>query len=192
MLARMLAALIVGFAALQGTAEADSGPNEFTGEQWAAIQACVGFNAYGPAIAVSAVEDGLGDMLVWVEDAYGALWMCNASSEGDIYFNVGMTGDLLGGLGRELMGLQEVTHPEGLHTDPGRVARRLCESVVGAVLSTRIADALTVADGTGDYLVWVLTAERELFACNASGEGVLYALEQVAQPIGRYEPPLDV
>ena len=58
-------------------------------------------NEYKPAKLSEAVEDGLGDWIVWVEDTDGDLWLCNANATGDVYANVFLEGDLLGGEGAQ-------------------------------------------------------------------------------------------
>lgn len=144
-----------------------------------AIRACLSYNEHTfPAQLVKAVDDGMGDTLVWLE-AGDELWMCNANADGDIYFNVSVDMDLLEGGGVYLVGWQE----GGFDEAPELAAERLCVAVVEDYTAEGAFIVSTVDDGYGDYLVWLEGDDGNFWACNASTDGVLYALVNVDYPI---------
>ena len=142
----------------------------------AAVEACKGFNDYGPAELVTVVDDGMGDFLVWLEDVDGDLWACNASAGGDIYANALVIDDLLGGEGVEMVHLVGGSPSR----NPAKPAENLCVALTGE--PARVV--ASVEDGLGDWLVWLTVDDGETFVmCNASSDGVLYAFEDVSLPI---------
>lgn len=143
--------------------------------QQTAIQACTALNEYGPAKVVTAVNDGMGDYLIWLEDVDTDLWACNANADGDVYANLLVGDDLLEGAGADMLHL--VSDAPSRHPDVQ--AERLCTGAAGEDYEV----VATVDDGLGDYLVW-LTADNETFImCNASSDGALYTFEEVSMPI---------
>src|SRR5204862_259996 len=70
-----------------------------------AVDACQAMNQYGPVKVQAAVEEGLGDWLIWVKDKDDDIWMCNANSHGAVFTNIMMQGDLLKGDGNALINL---------------------------------------------------------------------------------------
>jgi hypothetical protein len=147
-----------------------------------ANHSCMAVNDYAPTRLVGTVEDGLGDWLVWVEDKDGDLWMCNANSDGAVYANVLMEGDLLKGTGAELIGYQ-ATGDRGRTRgfDPVSAAETLCSTIGNYIEEMQIV--ATVEDGLGDYLVWLQNGEEGLWMCNASSAAELYSFEPVDMPI---------
>jgi hypothetical protein len=145
----------------------------------AATTACADHNAYGPVEKAEAVSDGVGDWLVWVQDRDGDLWICNASSAGAVYANALLQGDLLNGVGGDFV---VGTAPARDGADPADQAAKLCAAVGDVIEDMDIV--ATVADGMGDFLVWLKNADDALWMCNASGDSKLYALEKVGAPLG--------
>lgn len=147
-----------------------------------AVNACTGMNDYAPTEVVEVVDDGLGDWLIWVKDKDGDLWMCNASDEGAVYANVLIEGDLLEGIGIDLISYSQV----GDHSSrrPAATAEAVC-AAVGDLIEDLTVTA-TVSDGLGDYLVWLENANGELWMCNASADAKLYSFEPVDIPINDY------
>lgn len=148
--------------------------------QAAAIEACAGYNDYGPVSVVAAVDDGMNDTLVWLRKRNGDLWMCNADSIGNVYFKVLIDGDRLDGEGFYLAGINQSSFGNARLHNP---AEQLCVSMLEGFGSTLGSIINTVPDGMGDYLVWLETNERELWACNASADYVLYAFVEIKGPI---------
>ena len=141
-----------------------------------AVAACIAFNGYKPAELVEAVEDGLGDWIVWVRDKDQDLWLCNANENGDVYANVLLNGDMLSGEGTEL-----VTAEGDGHAGPAEKAERLCAAVGSYMEDLEIV--ATVDDAMGDYLVWLKNGEDSYWMCNASADAKLYTFEAVQYPI---------
>lgn len=137
-----------------------------------AIDVCSDFNEYGPVELVGVNDDGMGDYMVWLEDADGYLWGCNVSEEGDIYVNVPMGFDLLEGEGAGI-----ITVSAG--RDPIGAVEKFC-----ATLSENDVEVIaSVEDGFGDYLVWLDNGDETFTMCNASAEGEVFAFETVSMPI---------
>jgi len=141
-----------------------------------AVAACLDFNGYKPAKLVEAVEDGLGDWIVWVRDKDEDLWLCNANEEGEVYANVLLNGDLLSGEGSELIA-DEGEDGAG----PAGRAERLCAEVGGYMEDLEIV--ATVDDALGDYLVWLKNGDDAYWMCNASADSKLYTFEAVQYPL---------
>lgn len=143
-----------------------------------AVAACLDFNGYKPADLVDAVEDGLGDWIVWVRDKDEDLWLCNANAEGDVYANVLLNGDLLDGDGQNLVakGSDGRRHP-----GPAESAERLCAAVGDYMEDVEIV--ATVDDALGDYLVWLKNGDDGYWMCNASADAKLYSFEPVRYPL---------
>jgi hypothetical protein len=163
-------------------------PLQAMAEEWGpdgrdtAIAACIDLNGYKPATLVEAVEDGLGDWIVWVEDTDGDLWLCNANGEGSVYANVYLEGDLLKGEGADFVSYED---DSGQHPGPAGRAEELC-SAVGALVD-ELEIVATVDDALGDYLVWLQNADGAYWMCNASSEAELYTFEPVQYPLGDEE-----
>lgn len=178
MYAQFVIAAGLALAMAQAPAEAARrGPAE-TGRD-RAVQACVDLNGYGPAELDTAVEDGLGDWLVWVKDKDGDLWMCNADADGAVYANIYMEGDLLQGGGTELIAAEPASSRR--RAEPAQQAENLCFAVGSVIEEMEVVT--TIEDGVGDYLVWLKNADDALWICNASTEAKLYAFEPIAYPI---------
>lgn len=143
-----------------------------------AIAACIDFNDYKPANLVDAAEDGLGDWLVWVKDKDGDLWLCNANADGDVYANVVLNGDLLGGDGASLVA---ESGDGSSHAGPAASAEELCSAVGSYMEDLQIV--ATVDDTLGDYLVWLKNGDDVYWMCNASSDDKLYTFESVQYPI---------
>jgi hypothetical protein len=150
-----------------------------------AVDACLKRNEFGPASAIEAVADGVGDWLVWVRDNDGDLWSCNADAQGLVYANAFVGGDLLEGRGREFLGERPL--PAGVVSDEAR-ARELCVSIAG--LTQDVEVVATAPDGLGDYLVWLRMADEQLWMCNASEEAKLFVFEAVGFPLDGEDLPL--
>jgi hypothetical protein len=142
-----------------------------------AVAACLDFNGYKPANLVDAVEDGLGDWIVWVRDKDEDLWLCNASAEGDVYANVLLNGDMLDGDGATLV----AKGSDGRHPGPAESAERLCAAVGDYMADVEIV--ATVDDALGDYLVWLKNGDDGYWMCNASADAKLYSFEAVRYPL---------
>jgi len=162
------------------TSSGDSTIRTVPGDRQSAIAACLGFNDYAPARAVEAAPDGMGDWTVWVRDKDEDLWMCNASAGGDVYANVLIQGDLLAGAGEETIALV----PASVRTDasdPAGKAERLCAAVGDLIEDVSVV--ATVADGVGDYVVWLKGGNESYWMCNASADFKLYVFEPVQYPL---------
>jgi hypothetical protein len=144
-----------------------------------AIAACIDRNGYKPAKLSAAVEDGLSDYIVWVEDKDGDLWLCNANESGEIYANILLQGDLLGGEGAQLITYDQT--PASSAAGPAGRAEELCAAI--GVHFGNLEIVATVDDALGDYLVWLKTAEGGYWMCNASADQKLYAFEWVEYPV---------
>jgi hypothetical protein len=174
MKSRIVTAALFSLALAPAAALADHEDEAVNGQD-TAIQVCQDFNEYGPTEVLAAVEDGLGDYLVWLSDVDGDLWGCNASGEGDIYANVFVDFDLLDGQGMDMVQLVGGQ----VSRDPARQAERLCV----AAAEDQVKVLSTVDDGLGDYLVWLKASDETFIMCNASSEGELWAFEYVGMPI---------
>jgi hypothetical protein len=146
----------------------------------AAIEACAAFNKYAPATPIAAVQDGMGDWLIWLKDKDEDLWMCNANGAGNVYANVLIQGDLLSGDGAGLSAYEPAA--SGINA-PGPAARaeRLCAAI--GSMSEPMTIVATVSDGMGDYLIWLKTGHESFYVCNASAEAELYVFEAVQYPL---------
>ena len=174
------AALLVGAFASSPSVATEPTTNP-AGRQVAA-EACLAFSEYGPAQVAQAAEDGLGDWLVWVRDKDNDLWLCNASSEGNVYANTLLRGDLLAGRGPQVVALQPVAHtPPRLAA--AETAERLCAAAGRKVDATKVVT--TVEDGTGDYVVWLAASDQSYWICNASADAKLYVFDHVLSPLNK-------
>jgi len=149
-----------------------------------ATAACMEANPQAVEVA-GTVEDGMGDLVVWLKDKDGGLWLCDASMQGAVFASVRMEGDLLQGTGAELIGIQPVSSRTGAG-DPSVTAQTLCSTIGGMIEQMTIV--ATVADGMGDYLVWMKNANEQLWMCNASADAKLYTFEPVDVPLNEFEP----
>ena len=171
MTTRIITAALFALALAPATALAGT----VASDQDTAVQACQGFNEYGPTEVYTVVDDGLGDYLVWLTDVDGDLWACNANAYGDIYANVLVDYDLLDGEGQTMLHLAGGPSSR----DPARLAERLCV----ATAEEQVKVIATAEDGFGDYLVWLRMSDETFIMCNASGTGELWAFEYVGFPI---------
>jgi hypothetical protein len=146
----------------------------------AAASECLSFNKFGPVQVVAAVEDGVGDYIVWVRDKDSDLWLCNASANGDIYLNTMIKGDLLKGAGKRAISIMPVAHTTGL-SESADTARRLCVAAGRHVDATRVA--AIIGDGVGDQIVWLQGSDHSYWLCNASEDAKLFVFERVRAPI---------
>jgi len=141
-----------------------------------AIDACVAYNSGGRAHAIDVVDDGLGDYLVWVEDGKGGLWACNASGYGDVFANVRIEGDLLGGKG---IGLIDVVGDERWQ-GPATAAEQACTTMAKDI---PVRVATVVGDAHDGYIVWLQTPDQDLYLCNANARGEVFVFQNVDSPI---------
>jgi hypothetical protein len=167
------AALFCALAA--GPAQADEAGWHSKGRD-TAVAACLDLNGYKPAELVEAVEDGLGDYIVWVSDKDDDLWLCNANEDGAVYANVLLEGDLLAGEGGEL-----IVDQSGRIAGPAERAERLCAAVGSYMEDLEIV--ATVDDAMGDYLIWLKNGDDSYWMCNASADAKLYTFEAVQYPV---------
>lgn len=149
----------------------------------AAIKACSTVNPKQPVEVLNAVEDGsgIGFSLVWLQDADGNLWMCDADSDGNVYTYTILTGDLLAGGGAELIGLQPASNGT-LDGDPKTVAEKVCVAYLeggGKVLASA-PDGLDLDPG---FIVFVQDAAGAFHLCNATGDAMIWAFEPVGDPL---------
>jgi len=142
-----------------------------------AVAACLDFNEYKPANLVDAVEDGLGDWIVWVKDKDEDLWLCNANAKGDVYANVLLNGDLLDGDGASML----AQSTDGRQLGPASSAEQLCAKVGDYMENLEIV--ATVDDALGDYVVWLKNGDDAYWMCNASSDAKLYSFESVQYPL---------
>ncbi len=186
MSARILAA--AGFALILTQAPAFAGETAADSGMATAAAACQSVNQHAPVEPVGTVADGLGDWLVWTKDKSGDLWLCNASSDGAVYANTMMEGDLLSGDGVALVSVQPASTSgrRFARVNPAETAAALC-TTVGSYIEDMHAVA-TVEDGLGDYLVWLQNADEEYWLCNASADAKLYDFEPVDMPLNNVEP----
>lgn len=184
MSARILAA--AGFALILTQAPAFAGEEPPEG-QTTAVAACQAINEHAPLETVGAVEDGMGDWLVWTKDKDGDLWLCNASSEGAVFANTMMEGDLLAGDGATLINVQPASNTSRsrfVQSDPAETATALCTAVGNYIEDMQVV--ATVEDGLGDYLVWLQNADDAYWLCNASADAKLYDFEPVDMPLNDF------
>jgi hypothetical protein len=179
------AALLLSVGAFASMPAAASEPTTEAPAWQTAATACFSFNEYGPVEVVQAVEDGLGDWIVWVRDKDNDLWLCNVSSEGNIYANSLIRGDLLAGRGEEAIALTQVAHTSRIAA--ADKAERVCAAAGRRFEATDIV--ATVEDGVGDYVVWLKASDGSYWLCNASAKAELYVFERVHAPLNT--PPVD-
>ncbi len=185
MFARSLAA--AGLALMLTQVPANASEISTDAEIATADAACEAMHGSDPAELVDTVADGVGDWLVWTKDRGGVLWLCNASSDGAVYANTIMQGDLLGGDGGTLINVQPVGNGSRFtRVNPSDAATALC-SAVGSYLED-MSVVSTVEDGLGDYLVWLKNADDGLWLCNASSDAKLYDFEPVDLPVNDFRP----
>jgi hypothetical protein len=178
---------LIGFALALAQAPAEAAEVSLGVGADTAVNACTDINDYAPTEVVEAVEDGLGDWLVWVEDKDGDLWMCNASEAGAVYANVLMQGDLLAGDGADLIGYRQTgSRASGTWFGPAGTAEAVCASVGNMIDDIHVV--ATVDDGLGDYLVWLKNGNEDLWVCNASADAKLYSFEPVDMPLNDFRP----
>ena len=172
MTTRIITAALFALALTPSVASADHDAGGFDST---AVQVCQDFNMYGPTEVLSVVDDGMGDLLVWLEDVDGDFWACNVNADGDIYANALVTYDLLDGEGLDMLHLVSGAP----NRDPVRLAERLCTAA--ADVPTKVV--ATVDDGLDGYLIWLKVNEDTFIMCNATPDGALWAFETVGLPI---------
>jgi hypothetical protein len=147
-----------------------------------AIKACSIVNPTQPVEVVNAVDDGsgVGFSLIWLNDAEGNLWMCDADADGNVYSYSLVTEDLVEGWGAELLGLTEASLAEA---NPQEVAEKVCIAYMtdgGEVLSSS-------PDGYGQYpgyVVFVKDTLGDIYLCNATGsDAMIWAFEPIGEPL---------
>lgn len=173
-------ALLASAGAFASTPSVAAEPERGISSEQAASAVCVSVNQYGPVQAVKAVEDGLGDWIVWVRDKDSDLWMCNASAEGNVYANTLIKGDRLAGRGEEAIALMQVAYTPS-QLPAAEKAERVCAAAGRKVDATRLV--ATVEDGLGDYIVWLQGGDNSYWLCNASADAQLYVFEPIRSPI---------
>ena len=159
------------------------------GEELAAY-VCATLNEYQPVDVVSIAPDGMGDYIVWMTDTDGDVWACNASGQGDVYAYDLIIGDLLEGLGREMLidvGIIQVGSRPTMSDE--EIAVRTCWAVSE---DDNSAPIVAVEDGVGDYLVWIQETNGDLYMCNANGNGEIFIYTKVDYPIASTDDPRDV
>jgi hypothetical protein len=148
-----------------------------------AIKACSTVNPKQPVEVLNAVDDGtgIGFSLVWMKDADGNLWMCDADSQGNVYTYTILTGDLLAGTGPELIGLQPASNGT-LDGDPKTIAEKVCIAHLegGGKVLVSAPDGL---DSDPGFIVFVQDAAGGFHLCNATGDAMIWAFEPVGDPI---------
>jgi hypothetical protein len=149
----------------------------------AAIKACSTVNPKQPVDVLNAVDDGtgIGFSLVWMKDADGNLWMCDADSQGNVYTYTILTGDLLAGTGPELIGLQPASNGT-LDGDPKTIAEKVCVAHLegGGKVLVSAPDGL---DSDPGFIVFVQDTAGGFHLCNATGDAMIWAFEPVGDPI---------
>jgi hypothetical protein len=145
-----------------------------------AIAACQALNTYGPVEVIKTTDDGLGDLLIWIKDKDGDLWMCDANVSGAVFTNVMMEGDLLKGDGAQVVGLQTIANTTS-GAAPADVAAAVCMGVGNIIEPMQVV--VTVEDGLGDYVTWMKNASEQLWLCNSSGDAKIYGFEPVEMPL---------
>jgi hypothetical protein len=152
----------------------------------AAIKACSTVNPTQPVTVVNAVDDGsgIGFSLVWLNDKDGNLWMCDADADGNVYVYSMLTGDLLQGAGGELIGLQ-LTADGGFEGEPQQIAEKVCVAHLnnggeGGKVLVAGPDGLEIDPG---FIIFVQNAEGATYLCNATGDAMIWAFEQVGDPL---------
>ena len=173
-------ALLVSCGAFAAVPSAAAQPAYGISPEQAATSVCLSVNEYGPVQATQAVQDGLGDWIVWLRDKDNDLWLCNASAEGNVYANTLIKGDRLAGRGEEAIALMPVAYtPSALPA--AEKAERVCAAAGRKVDATRLVT--TVEDGTGDYIVWLQGSDHSYWLCNASADAKLYVFQPIRSPI---------
>ncbi len=146
-----------------------------------AVEACSAINPVQPVSLVNAVGDGsgIGFSLVWLNDKDGNLWMCDADANGNIYSYTLLSGDLLGGTGPELVGLQDIAFGD---EDPQAVAAQVCEAYPegGGKAVAVAADGLVNDPG---FIVFIEDVAGSYHLCNATGDAAVWAFEPIGEPI---------
>lgn len=162
---------------------------DLAGEDLAAY-VCATVNEYQPVDVVSIAPDGMGDYIVWMTDADGDIWACNASGQGDIYTYDLVVGDLLEGIGRETLvdvGVIRVGSQPTMSDE--EIAIRTCWAILEDENSEPV---VAVEDGVGDYLVWLQESNGDLYMCNANGKGEIFIFTQVDYPIASIDDLRDI
>lgn len=141
-----------------------------------AIEACLAFsNEYGPVTVETYVNDGYGDVLVWLVDRDGDYWACNADLAGNVYVYAMVGEDLLDGDGQTLVSTRLASFGGA---DPYAAAAELCRVMLGD--GGQIVHYF--GDGLGDVMAWVEDSES-LYLCNATADGIVWLFEQVDGPL---------
>jgi hypothetical protein len=174
----------VGLAALVGAplvlASASAAP--VIGHE-AAIKACTTANPMQPAEVLSAVDDaaGIGFSLVWLSDAEGNLWLCDADADGNVYTYSLVMSDLLQGGGADLIGLQ-LTADGTYEGEPQQIAEKVCVAYLtdGGEVIGSTPDGLESDPG---FVVYVKGADGATYLCNATGDAMIWAFETMGDPI---------
>ncbi len=173
-------ALLALVGASASTPSAATEPTTEAAARQAAADACLAFNEYRPGQVTQVAGDGLGDWIVWVRDKDNDLWLCNASSEGNVFANSMIRGDLLHGKGEQALALMSVAHTPSRNAG-AEAAERLCAAGGRKVGATAIVR--TVEDGTGDYIVWLKANDESYWLCNASAKAELYVFQHVGSAL---------
>jgi hypothetical protein len=139
-----------------------------------AVRACLDFAAQGAAKLVDVVADGLGDYLVWIEDASGVRWACNATGYGEVLASARIGEDLLGGKGANLIHLVS----DNGFDSPSTAAERACGAMGGKLIVIT-----TAADGAGGYLVWLATSDGDYVMCDGTSDGKVLVFEVIDAPL---------
>jgi hypothetical protein len=152
-------------------------------EHGVAISVCSRFNDYQPAEAVRVVPDGRGNSLVWIDDADGDLWLCNADNHGNIYANNMMAGDMLRGHGLDrLLTLPAALAGDAATNEPQAVAERICRLAAPEQPARAFS---TTPDGMDDYTVFVRDAAGADYLCNASGNAEIFTFVRIGVPLNQ-------
>jgi hypothetical protein len=146
----------------------------------AAIEACSAINTLQPVEAIGAVDDGsgVGFSLVWLNDATGQLWMCDADTQGNVYSYSFVNDDLLEGAGPELISASSRRPTAAMRTilksSPRRSAWPICQTVEPS------CRAVGLTDDSG-FVIFVKDEADALYLCNATA--MVRAFEPIGDPL---------
>jgi hypothetical protein len=178
-LAKVLTTVLLITVAAHSVAFAAVAPQ--TLEHAAAIRACGQINEFQPVEVVNTVSDGRGNSLVWLNDADGDLWLCNADRNGNVYANDIMAGDMLNGEGLDELLRQNTIDGEELDVlAPQVVAEHICRISAPEQPAQVVS---TAPDGMNDYTVFVQGAGNDVYLCNASGNAEIFSFVQIGEPL---------
>jgi len=159
----------------------------------AAVKACTSANAHQPAAFIAAIEDGRGGSLVWLTDAHANLWLCSADTEGHVYANTVMAGDLLQGAGANLVDIDPVTDDGEVpppELNPINVAERACRAYLSGGPGTVIGSGKDGLEGdwVPGYYVFIETSEGNIYLCDATADAQVWAFAEIGDTLSFGDP----